>query len=69
MVPAHAELNRVAKRRTANDFDGRSLAKPHFQQAATEIRVAADVDDAPATADTQLVEGTGRHWPAVIASC
>ena len=42
MVASQAEFNGVAKRRPANDFDLGAVAKAHFQQAAANLRIAAN---------------------------
>ena len=40
-VAAEAELNRIAERRAADDFNLRAVAKSHFEQSPAQGRIAA----------------------------
>jgi len=56
MIPAQAELNRIAQRRSADDFYVSAVAKAHFQQTPAKLDVAADGKNAASAADAKLVE-------------
>ena len=68
MVSAQPELDRIAKRRAADDFDVRAVAETHLQQPATNIAIPADGNHKPAAADAQLVQRASIRRPAMIAA-
>jgi hypothetical protein len=66
MIPAKAELNRIAQRRSADDFNMRAIAKTHFQQPATKLHIPADGENAASAADAKLIEATGFRRAAMV---
>jgi glycine cleavage system aminomethyltransferase T len=66
-IAAEAVLDRVAQRGAADDFNGGAVAEAHLEEAATDVGVAADGDDAPAAADAQVVEATGVDRTGMVA--
>ena len=68
MVSAQPELDRIAQRRPANDFDVRAIAEAHLQQPATNVAIPADGNHKPAAADAQLVQGASLRGSAMITA-
>jgi hypothetical protein len=66
-IPAEAVLDRVAERCAANDFDGRAVAEPHLEETTADVRVTADGNDAPATADAEVVQTTSVDRTGMVA--
>jgi hypothetical protein len=59
VIAAQTELDRIAQRRPADDFDLRAVAEAHLQQPAAKVGVATDVDDLAAATDAELAQGAG----------
>jgi hypothetical protein len=66
-VAAEAVLDRVAERGAADDFDGGAVAEAHLEEAAADVGVATDGDDAPTAADAEVVEAAGVDRTGMIA--
>jgi hypothetical protein len=58
-VASQAELDRIAHRRSADDFNVRPIAEAHLQQTTLEFAIASHGNDSPAPADTKIVQTTG----------
>jgi hypothetical protein len=56
MVPAQAELDRIAQRGAADNFYMSAVAEAHLQQPAPKLDIAANGQNAAAAADAKLVE-------------
>src|SRR5258708_14721577 len=69
VISTEAEFNRVAERRPANNLDKGAVAETHLKEAAAEVGIAADGDDASVTADPELVQATGLGRSAVVTTC
>ena len=67
-IAAESELDRIAQRRSADDFNIRAVAEAHLQQPATNFRIASDRDHAAGAADAELVQGAGARIATMIAS-
>jgi hypothetical protein len=59
VIPAKAELNRIAHRSPADDLDLGSVAKAHLQQPTANVVIARDRNHLPLTAHTQFAQWTG----------
>jgi len=67
VIAAKPELDRVAQRRASNHFYAGAVAEAHFEQAAAEVGIAADGDDAAPAPDAELIQPAGCRVTAVIA--
>lgn len=67
-IAAEAELDRIAERSAANDFDGRAVAEAHLEEPAAQFGVAPDRDDASAATYAQTVQRAGLRRTAVITT-
>jgi hypothetical protein len=68
VIPAQAEFNRVAQRSSANNLYVRTVAETHLQEPTADIRLTAYRKDAPAAADTQLVQTASLGTATMITS-
>jgi hypothetical protein len=67
VIPAEAELDRVAKRGPANNLDAGAVTESHFKQPTSQIGIAAHGKNAPTAADTESVEAARLRRSTVIA--
>jgi hypothetical protein len=61
VIAPKTEFDRIAERRTADDFDGCAIAEAHFEQASAQIRISADRDDEAAASDAKGVQRTSLY--------
>ncbi len=55
MITTQPELNRIAKRRPADNLNRRAVTKPHLQQPSANVRITPDRHNLAAAPDTQLI--------------
>ena len=67
VVAAEAEFDGITHRSPADDFHLGAVAEAHFEEATTNVRVAANGEYMPLAADAQLVQAAGFRGAAMVA--
>ncbi len=66
MVTAQAKFDRIAQRRTADDFDVHPIAKTHFEQTSPQWLIAVDSDDRAMATNAEIMQRAGVGGTAVV---
>jgi purine nucleoside permease len=59
-IATKLELDRIAQRRPAENFDRHAVAKAHFKEAPLEFTITFDGLHRSGTPDAELIERTNR---------
>ncbi|HMB94643.1 MAG TPA: hypothetical protein VKK61_01255 [Tepidisphaeraceae bacterium] len=67
-IATQAELDRIAHRGAADDFDVGAVAETHFEQSTAQILIAVDENDRTAAADPKAIEAARFRRTTMIAT-